>query len=82
MAESLGLLGDSRSDQLAKPRGMSLIEGMVGRRSLLVLGIGGRRREEASLILLAQNRLWKTSDRSPLVVCTGSGEVWEKAVCG
>lgn len=46
---------------------MAVIEDMVGRRSLLELGIGGTRKEEVFLILPAQSRE-KTSDRFPLVV--------------
>ena len=59
---------------------MAAIEGMVGRRSPLELGTGGRRKEEVFLILRAQNR-GKTSDRSPLVACTGFAISWEMVVC-
>ena len=59
---------------------MAVIEGTVGRRSLLELGTGGRRKEEVFLILRAQNR-GKTSDRSPLGACTGFAKSWEMVVC-
>ena len=59
---------------------MVVIACTAGRRSLLERGIGGMRKEEVFLILRAQNR-GKTSGHFPLVVCTGSAEVWEMVVC-
>jgi hypothetical protein len=59
---------------------MAVIEGMVDRRSLLELDTGGRRKEEVFLILRAQS-LVKTSNRSPLVECTGFAESWGMVVC-
>ena len=72
--------GSRSGHQQSKPVGMAAIEDMVGRRSPLGLGIGGRRKEEVFLTLRAQSRV-KTSDRSPLVGCIGFAISWEMVVC-
>ncbi len=51
----------------------------MGRQCLLERGIGGRRKEEVFLILLAQSRV-KTSGHFPWVECIDSAKVWEMVV--